>query len=140
MPGTLEETNCIAKLLKKGNIKVSVYKGNNANEESFKALSGKDISILHITTHSYYLNLSEEDENKYLNYLKGFTERDKMMYCSGLLFADSNNTWQGKTVSDTEYGILTSAELSRLYFSKTKIDVLYTCKFGIGDTNHIDGV
>lgn len=140
LPATMNEAKEITQILKENNIRATLYTGNGANEESFKALGGKDVSILHIATHGYCVDTPAESNGQFLNGVQGASQRDMSMYCSGLLFAGANNTWRGNAPKDAEDGILTAEELSRLDLRKTKIAVLSACKTGLGDTGYMDGV
>lgn len=48
---TFDEVNNISAMLKEKGIKATLLTKSQANETSFKALSGKDIGVLHIATH-----------------------------------------------------------------------------------------
>lgn len=70
-----------------------LYIGSDANEESFKALSGHSPSILHIATHGYFLNEYEDRMgNKFANHLLGTTSQEFSMLSTGLLMAGANSS------------------------------------------------
>ena len=54
LPGTKKEVESINQMLKDNKLNVQLFTTTNANEESFKALSGKHQNILHIATHGFY--------------------------------------------------------------------------------------
>ncbi|MBR5984627.1 MAG: CHAT domain-containing protein [Bacteroidales bacterium] len=122
LPGTKTEVENIVGKMKNNRIKSTLYEGSQANEESFKALSGKDISILHIATHGFFLPTDEK--------LSG----DQSLVQSGLLFSGANYAWQNLTVPDgVEDGILTAKEISFLDLRKTDLVVLSACQTALGE-------
>ena len=54
----------IDKTLKKGNVTVSMYSDTFGTEESFKALSGKGMNLIHLATHGMYIGASEAESKK----------------------------------------------------------------------------
>ena len=82
LPGTKTEVEDIAGKMKGKQIATTLYEGSQANEESFKALSGKSISTLHIATHGFFLPTDEK--------LPG----DQALIQSGLLLSGANFAWQ----------------------------------------------
>lgn len=140
LPGTLREAEELSSLLKSRNINVRLLKSNEANEESFKSLSGDSPDILHVATHGFYFENVEESNGEFVKMADGSTEKEIIMQQSGLLFSGANNSWRGIFPKDAEDGILTSEELSRLDLSKTKLAVLSACKTGLGDSGFVDGV
>ena len=122
LPGTKTEVEDIVGKLKNKNIKTSLYEGSNANEESFKALSGKDISILHIATHGFFLPSDEK--------LSG----DQSLIQSGLLLSGANYAWQNRPLPEgIEDGILTAKEISYMDLRKTDLVVLSACQTALGE-------
>ena len=122
LPGTKIEVEDIAGKLKKKRIKTTLYEGSAANEESFKALSGKDIEVLHIATHGFFLPSDEK--------LSG----DQSLVYSGLLLSGANYAWQNKTLPEgIEDGILTAKEISFMDLRKTDLVVLSACQTALGE-------
>ena len=123
LPGTKIEANTINALMKKNNITTRLYTESKANEESFKALSGKLNNILHIGTHGF---MWTDNTTKYT---------DPLNRC-GLLFAGSNIALSGrgkeldKGVQD---GILTAKEISLLDLREADLVVLSACETAKGD-------
>ena len=140
LPGTLKEAEAISSLLTDKRITVRFLKGNKANEESFKNLSGNSPDILHVATHGFYIEADDDSMGKYFKSTNGNTLRDQIMQRSGLLFSGANNSWKGNYPVNAEDGILTSEELSRLDLSNTKLAILSACKTGLGETGFVDGV
>lgn len=129
-------------LVSKGYI-VETISGVEANEESFKALSNQDISIIHIATHGFFLSEQNDiKKNAFLNpTMSDNVGRVDPMLRSGLLLAGANRVWTGKRGLDgVEDGILTAKEISSLNFSKVKLVVLSACQTGLGDIEANEGV
>ncbi len=122
LPGTKTEVENIVVKMKKSRIKSKLYEGSQANEESFKALSGKEISTLHIATHGFFLST---DEN-----MSG----DQSLVQSGLLLSGANYAWQNKPIPEgIEDGILTAKEISFMDLRKTDLVVLSACQTALGE-------
>lgn len=123
LPGTKTEVeNIISTLKKNKKVKTKLYEGSQANEESFKALSGKDISILHIATHGFFLPTDEK--------MSG----DKSLVRSGLLLSGANYAWQNLQVPEgVEDGILRAKEISFMDLRKTDLVVLSACQTALGE-------
>ena len=54
--------------------------------------------------------------------------------------AGANYAWQGKPINGIEDGILTSYEVSNMYFPNTRLAVLSACETGLGDIHGSEGV
>ena len=122
LPGTKTEVENIVGNLKKSRVKTKLYEGTQANEESFKALSGNEIAVLHIATHGFFLPTDEE--------LSG----DQSLVQSGLLLSGANYAWQNKPLPDgIEDGILTAKEISFMDLRKTDLVVLSACQTALGE-------
>ena len=122
LPGTKTEVEDIIGKLKKNKIKTTLYEGSQANEESFKALSGSDITTLHIATHGFFLPTDEK--------LPG----DQALIQSGLLLSGANYAWQNLPLpEDIEDGILTAKEISFMDLRKTDLVVLSACQTALGE-------
>lgn len=143
LPGTLDEINSIQNLLEKKNIPSITTTGTKANEESFKALDGHSTDILHVATHGFYLDSKENiQKNSFAQSLDNDidSKESSLQYC-GLLFSGANNKWMGyDEITQTEDGILTADEISKLDLRNTKLVVLSACKTGLGHADNIDGV
>jgi len=122
LPGTKTEVDNIINTLKKGKIATTLYEGSQANEESFKALSGKDISVLHIATHGFFLPTDKK--------LQG----DQSLIQSGLMLSGANYAWQNLPIPEgIEDGILTAKEISFMDLRKTDLVVLSACQTALGE-------
>ena len=122
LSGTKTEVENIVAKMKKKKISTTLYEGSQANEESFKALSGSNISVLHIATHGFFLPTDEK--------LSG----DQSLIQSGLLLSGANLAWQNKPIPEgVEDGILTAKEISFMDLRKTDLVVLSACQTALGE-------
>ncbi len=122
LQGTKTEVEDIAAKMKKKKISTTLYEGAQANEESFKSLSGSDISVLHVATHGFFLPSDEK--------LSG----DQSLIQSGLLLSGANYAWQNKPLPEgIEDGILTAREISFMDLRKTDLVVLSACQTALGE-------
>ena len=149
LKGTKKEVEAIMALLEENQMDVRFYTSAKANEESFKALSGKHRNILHIATHGFYWSDSTAQKKDY------FTQRilrsdsrqpvmpaiDPLNRC-GLLFAGAQIAWSGHSADlpeGVQDGILTAKEISLLDLRDADLVVLSACETGVGEINS-DGV
>ena len=145
LQGTETEVNEIETLLHQSNIPVIKYMGAEANEESFKDLSGKSPQLLHIATHGFFLeNEKKIRENSFMQMISENSSSRSVsnpLLRSGLLFAGANRAWTNKEVIEgIEDGILTAEEIANLNLSGTKLVVLSACKTALGDVDNSEGV
>ena len=144
------EAEEIDSLIKQHQYSSILLSGVNANEESFKDLSGKKKAVVHVSTHGFYWDLSEAIYEASLNnklYFmldlessKQYNLEDKALTRSGLLMAGANNILKGKDLpKDVEDGILTAQEIANLDLRGLDLVVLSACKTGMGDISG-DGV
>lgn len=147
LTATLPEVLQIDSLYSTVGIPSTLYVGRDGTESSFKLLSGKEISNLHIATHGFYWKESELKNNNNLKNLSfiykddtfGYIE-DKAMTRSGLLLSGANAILSGDTIPDGyEDGILTAQEISTLDFRGLDLLVLSACQTGLGEIKG-DGV
>ncbi len=143
LPGTEIEAKEIGSILTNKGYTVETLSGIKANEESFKALSGKDINTIHIATHGFFLSEQKDiKKNAFLNpTMSDNIGRVDPMLRSGLLFAGANRVWTGKRgIDGVEDGILTAKEITSLDFSKVELIVLSACQTGLGEVEANEGV
>ena len=138
LPGTLKEAESIAKLLKTSNYTTALYLGEEGSEEHFKALSGSDVSIIHIATHGFY---QTEDRISRIAYYDEMSSSGTVspLHRSGLLMAGCKDAWNGLINAGHEDGVLTANEISGLDLSNTQLVVMSACESGLGDISD-DGV
>ena len=141
--GTKTEVENINRMLKENKLQVQLFTYKEANEESFKALSGKHQNILHIATHGFFWTDSTAYKKDY------FSQRmmlmndnmpqppaiDPLNRC-GLLFAGANTALQGHSnelPNGVQDGILTAKEISLLDLRDADLVVLSACETGKGE-------
>lgn len=146
LPASLVEVNAIGDALRKQKIQTQIYSDSVGTETSFKSLSGKNINVLHIATHGFYLTRQEAGRMNNADFLMLTSDgdwdvvMDKGLTRSGLLFSGANNALLGKDVpDDIDDGILTAKEIATLDFRKVDLVVLSACQTGLGEPTG-DGV
>ncbi len=126
------EVDSIYNILLDHNMKTILFKGLNANEKSFREIDGHSPSILHFSTHGFYL----VGFNKYLEYfgkLLSSSHTDNSMLFSGLLLAEANiSINESRKTQPLNDGVITAEEISFMDLSKTELVVLSACETGIG--------
>lgn len=144
LDNSLYEVDYIEELLKGNHILAKKYVGNSGNEESFKSLSGKNVDIIHLATHGFYLENKEDLDNKkyYNNKFDRYNQYDDnieiSMLNTGLILSGGNRAWQGKEIpSSIEDGILLAKEISHMDLNKTDLVVLSACDGGSVGSNFL---
>lgn len=143
LPGTKIEADSLHNLLLKNNISDSVYTSFSANEESFKAFSGKHCNLMHIGTHGFCWSDSLAKQQTYFrqnnslttNTHSDLTTIDPLSRC-GLLFAGANIALSGhsRDIPDgVQDGVLTAKEISSVNLQDCELVVLSACETAKGD-------
>ena len=146
LPATKIEAEQIKQALENTRLQPALYMDLRGTEESFKALSGKNISMLHIATHGFYWTETEARQTKDLDFLmmgdnnhSRYVE-DKALTRSGLLLSGANIALKGNPLPEgLEDGILTAKELAGLDLRGLDLVVLSACQTGLGEITG-DGV
>lgn len=119
---TKTEAERIARSINKSKMQgldAEILSGENGTEASFKNLSGKRKSIIHVATHGFYDNAT----------IGG----DAMMR-SGLLFAGVDNFYSDNELPDgIEDGFLYANEIANMDLRGLNMVVLSACQTGLGD-------
>ena len=128
LPGALKEVEAIADIMKSHHHPVALETGTEGTEEAFKLLSGKHVNTLHISTHGFYDEEGEEtsidDEDK----------ESSSLSRSGLFMSGASDYLNDVyTSTDTEDGILTSKEISKMDLRGLDLVVLSACRTALGD-------
>lgn len=140
LPATKIEAEEIKQTLEKAKLQPTLYMDIKGTEESFKALSGKHINMLHIATHGFYWTETEAKQIKKFDFLmlgdnnQARYIEDKALTRSGLLMSGANIALQGRALPEgIEDGILTAKELAELDLRGVDLVVLSACQTGLGE-------
>ena len=141
LPGTLTEAEQIGELLMQENVPTLMRLGQSGTEESFKALGGRDYSLIHIATHGFYHTVSAASAGG-AQTASGDEQgsSDSGLNSCGLLLSGANTILAEKNrPHEVEDGVLTAREISTLDLRKVDLVVLSACKTGVGEVRE-DGV
>lgn len=137
LPNTAEEINAIGRLLNSKHIGTAKYMQYAGNEESFKALSGKKTSIIHLATHGFFFKDEETKAKPFFEILDMEQHQyrpDNSLKRSGLILAGGQRAWLGEPIPDqVEDGILLAEEIAAMDLSGTDLVVLSACETGLGE-------
>ena len=142
LPGTKKEVEDIYRQFKVStNVTCDTIIGIGGTEESFKALAGKNIGIIHLATHGFYWSEDDAEERSYVSFLANMnnnmqTFEDKALLRSGLFFTGANIGLAGEELpDDVEDGVLTAKELSAMNLGSVDMVVMSACQSGLGETS-----
>jgi len=145
LPSSATEVMVLDSIFSTANISTNLYDNYAGTEESFKKLSGKTISTLHIATHGFYFN---EDESSFYDFFRDMNIKVKRgkgistLLRSGLMLSGGQHAWlhgRKDIPQDKEDGILLASEISLLDFHNVDLVTLSACQTGLGDISD-DGV
>ena len=125
------EVNEISKSLNIRGIKNTVYKGTEGTESAFKSLSGKPISILHLSTHGR--SVSVEQTEKY-------TTEDNALLNSYLALSGANKKLVVTSTETNNDGIITALDISRMDFNGLDLVCMSACVSALGTYSDDDGI
>ena len=126
------EADLIANALQENRIETNLIKGADADEESFRKMDGNSPSIIHLSTHGFYL-VGFDKYTEYFDKLLSYSIKDNSMLLSGLLLADANSTLRGSNEkTPLNDGIITAEEIAMLDLRNTELVVLSACETAIG--------
>ena len=149
LEGTKIEADNISTSLKMHCWGCDYYTGANGTEESFKMMSGKSPSLLHVATHGFYMTETDVNKERKIAFHESkrstdehyVIREDKPMTRSGLLLAGCNHTLNHETIpEDSEDGILIAQEIASLDLRGLDLVVLSACETGLGDISSGEGV
>ena len=126
------EADQIANTLQEKSIETNLIKGADADEVSFRKMDGNSPSIIHLSTHGFYL-VGFDKYAEYFNNLLPYSIKDNSMLLSGILLADANSTLRKPNErTPLNDGIITAEEIAMLDLRNTKLVVLSACETAIG--------
>ena len=126
------EADQIANALREKGIETNLIKGADADEESFRKMDGNSPSIIHLSTHGFYL-VGFDKYTEYFDKLLSYSIKDNSMLLSGLLLADANSSLRGSNEkTPLNDGIITAEEIAMLDLRNTELVVLSACETAIG--------
>lgn len=141
---TFDEVNNISSMLKEKGIKAILLTKAQANETSFKALSGKNIGVLHIATHGFYWSDENDEKSSIQEHIRQASVpimEQIGVSRSGLLLAGSKLTLDNEKLPEgIDDGILTGAEIENMDLASVDLVVLSACQTGLGQVEPIEGV
>lgn len=143
---TKAEISEIGKTLEKGDVSVSTYTNTYGTEESFKALAGKGMNLIHLATHGMYIGAFEAESKKKdsnLSFIqiddadRGIIQEDVSLTRSFLVMSGGDMLPSHKSIPDNlEDGILTATEISKLDLRGLDLVVLSACQTALGDVDN----
>ena len=146
LPETKTEIDNITALLRAHSYgEPAVYEGDEGTEESFKALSGKRTSIIHLATHGSYITPTAAEKQRKRDMMKRLTflragddrqssEEDEALTRSFLVMSGGKMLWTSDSIPEgVDDGLLTAQEISRLDLRGCDLAVLSACETGLGD-------
>lgn len=126
------EADQIADVLQENNIETNLIKGADADEKSFRKMNGNSPSIIHLSTHGFYL-VGFDKYTEYFDKLLSYSIKDNSMLLSGMLLADANSTLKASNEkTPLNDGIITAEEIAMLDLRNTELVVLSACETAIG--------
>jgi len=138
----------IDSILKNNRISCITLIGNDGTEQSFKQLSRKKNSIIHISTHG--ASVKQEDieikRNKdNFTFLPEFSSdasfyQSASLSCSFIVMAGGNQLIKRIPNENTDDGILTALEISKMDLSQVDLIVLATCESASGAVGADDSI
>lgn len=143
LPGTEQEIDRLAQLLRHYQWKTRTYLKHEATEEVIKHLNAP--RLLHIATHGYFMSDLQSNESSSAFGLHVPNARANPLLRSGLMLAGAATSLQRQRMQqvgswEQEDGILTAYEAMNLNLSSTELVVLSACETGLGEIRNGEGV
>jgi CHAT domain-containing protein len=137
LPGTKIEVDEINKVLKSSGYQVAELTQADATETNLK--SSKQVSILHIATHGYFLK--DVEHSSWPIGVHADNAKDNVLLRSGLMLTGASDADKSKAGLDSSNnGIMTSYEAMNLDLKGTNLVVLSACETGLGEIKAGEGV
>lgn len=143
LPGTEQEVDHLAQLLRHHQWKTHTYLKTEATEEVVKHLNAP--RLLHIATHGYFMSDLQPNGSSSAFGLHVPNARANPLLRSGLMLAGAATSLQRQRLQqvgswEQEDGILTAYEAKNLDLSGTELVVLSACETGLGEIRNGEGV
>ena len=140
LQNTLWEVEQIKDLLQDSGTDVVTNTGPYATESAFKQLDGTKGNVVHIASHGYYIPQSQRSSIPYFSNGENAANIQDELFYSGLILSGGQKAWGDSTFKpDSNDGILTAYEISKLDLHNVDLVVLSACETGLGD-NLFDGI
>ena len=146
LPETKTEIDNITALLRAHSYgEPAIYEDDEGTEESFKTLSGKHTSIIHLATHGSYITPTAAEKQRKRDMMNRLTflrsgddrqssEEDEALTRSFLVMSGGKMLWTSDSIPEgVDDGLLTAQEISRLDLRGCDLAVLSACETGLGD-------
>lgn len=132
LPGTGEEVNATAELMKARGWQVTAYTRDLALKTALERSTGQ--RVLHLATHGFFKTDQQHVPNR------DSSEMEDPMLRSGLYLAGANRTLAGTEIIGHDNGVLTAMEAENLNLAGTELVVLSACDTGRGEVQDGEGV
>lgn len=122
----------------------AIYFNDNATESEINDLNGRNVSVLHFSTHGIYrdfnaLTRSLADPSDFdYNIAKRVLKTDRQSIC-GLVLRGGNISWKMPHLLDENDDILMDDEIENMNFPELKLTVLSACSTALGEIDS-DGI
>jgi len=137
LPGTKVEVDGINKVLKSSGFQVEELTQKDATESNLK--SSREVSILHIATHGYFLK--DVENASWPIGVNADNAKNNVLLRSGLMLTGASDADKVKAGLDSiNNGIMTSYEAMNLDLKGTDLVVLSACETGLGEIKAGEGV
>ena len=144
---TLEEVQIINESLTRNGFKTQLFTSHEGTEESFKALSGNNVDIIHLSTHGLFIKNDEVQKQKAINNLSfligndweslEMAKEDDILSRSFLVMSNGNMLIVRDSIAqDIEDGFLTATEIAQMDLHKVDLVVLSACQTAQGEINN----
>ena len=135
LQGTEQEVEAIAPLMQDKHMKFSLYTGEDGTEESFKALSGQPVSLIHLATHGYYLPLYDDalEQIPSLHLSATTKDEDRTLLNAAVCMAGINNAHLASDLDTSDDGYLSAKEIAAIDLQGTDLVVLSACLTAEGE-------
>ena len=140
LPGTMLEASALSSIANENKMKVKVYHGRDAKEESLMKIHSP--KILHLATHGFFLPVNSQEQKTPFSHRAN--RKINSMNRGGLLLSGAQKNFElyskGKNISKSSDGILTAEEVKGLDLSGTWLTSLSACDTASGTVLDGEGV